>query len=57
METQPNYGFVLVMDGKYWNRLCSNKTAKYFVRKGAVAPKRAKKLLFYVTKRMLRYLG
>lgn len=52
MENQQHYGFVLIMDGKYWSRLCGSQSAKYFVRKGAVGPKGADKLLLYVGKRM-----
>ncbi len=47
-----NYGYVLVEDEKWWNRRISkNKLGTEihaFVRKGAVGPKEAQKILFYV---------
>jgi len=55
MENQ-HCGFVLVIDSKYWNRLCGSQkdaqNVKYFVRRGAAAPRATEKLLFYVAKRM-----
>lgn len=51
-----HYAFILVIDGEYWNRLCQSnrqgKEIRFFVRRSAVAPTQAKRLLFYVEKRM-----
>ncbi len=51
-----HYGFVLVINGKYWSHICQSQSQahkiSYFVRTGAVGPKQTEKLLFYVTKRM-----
>jgi len=47
------YGYIILNLEKYWNRLCEqNKAGKQnhaFVRRGAVGPKKTKKLFFYVT--------
>lgn len=49
------YGYILTVDEKYWNRLCQKNKATFgthvFVRKSRVAPKQAQQLLFYVTKK------
>jgi predicted transcriptional regulator len=46
------YGFLLVTDEKWWNRLCNEnvkgKKVHAFVRRSIVGPKEAKLLLFYV---------
>ena len=48
-----HYGFVVAMNGNFWNRLSDNASSiKYFVRRGAVAPTQTQHLLFYVGKRM-----
>ena len=48
-----NYAFIVLNLEKFWNRLCSQnragKQAHAFVRRGAVGPKNAKHLFFYVT--------
>jgi predicted transcriptional regulator len=50
------FGFIAVIDGEFWNRLCqSNKQGNkisFFVRRNTVAPTQTKRLLFYVEKRM-----
>lgn len=47
------YGFVLVMNGSYWNRLAQQDgSIKFFVRRGAVGPTSTQRLLFYVGGRM-----
>ena len=60
METD-HYAFVLVLDQKYWSRLCertrAGKETHFFVRGNAVAPLDAKKLLFYVKKPKMQILG
>jgi predicted transcriptional regulator len=47
------YAFIVLNLEKFWNRLCSQnrvgKQAHAFVRRGAVGPKNAKLLFFYVT--------
>ena len=47
------YAFIVLNLEKFWNRLCSQnragKQAHAFVRRGAVGPKNAKHLFFYVT--------
>ncbi len=47
------YAFIVLNIEKYWNRLCnqnqSGKCSHAFVRRGAVGPKLAQKLFFYVT--------
>jgi hypothetical protein len=49
------YAYILTVDEKYWNRLRQHKEAPkgthVFVRKSQVAPKDARLLLFYVTKK------
>jgi hypothetical protein len=51
-----HYAFVLVADEKYWSRLSQasqqGKQIHFFVRKSKVGPTEAKKLLFYVKKKM-----
>ena len=46
------HAFIILNFEKFWNRLCSqNRTGKHihaFVRRGAVGPKNAKQLFFYV---------
>ncbi len=50
------YAFVLVAEKKYWSRLSQasqqGKQIHFFVRKSKVGPTEAKKLLFYVKKKM-----
>jgi len=47
------YGYILLSNEKWWNRLCSQKRAgksfQAFVRKGNVGPKKTELILFYVT--------
>ena len=47
------YAFIVLNLEKFWKRLCSqNRSSKQvhaFVRRGAVGPKNAKQLFFYVT--------
>ncbi|MEM2099117.1 MAG: hypothetical protein QXU99_05170 [Candidatus Bathyarchaeia archaeon] len=57
-----HYGFVLIMDEKYWDRLCmrnktANGTTHVFVRKNLVGPSKAEKLLFYVKKPIMQICG
>jgi hypothetical protein len=55
------YAFILVADKKYWNKLREgNKTSRgthAFVRRNQVAPKTARKLLFYVKKPVMQVKG
>jgi predicted transcriptional regulator len=52
------YAFILVADKKHWNKLRErNKTSggtHAFVRRNQVAPKNARKLLFYVKKPVMQ---
>jgi len=47
------YAFIVLNFEKFWNRLCNQnragKSNHAFVRRGAVGPKNAKQLFFYVT--------
>lgn len=47
------YAFIVLNFEKFWNRLCSQnragKSNHAFIRRGAVGPKNAKHLFFYVT--------
>ncbi len=56
-----HYAFMLVMDKKYWSRLCDfpqrNRRIRFFVRKNRVGPTQARKLLFYVKKPSMQVLG
>ncbi len=60
METD-HYAFMLVIEKKYWNRLCQfpnqGRQIRFFVRKNQVGPKQARKLLFYVKKPHMQVLG
>ncbi len=60
METQ-HYAFVLVIDSKFWSRLVErqsqDKPIKFFVRRNAVGPMQAERLLFYVEKPRMQVLG
>ena len=53
--TNEHHAFMLMVDEKYWNRLCQRNSAQMgkhvFIRKSQVAPKEADQLLFYVTRR------
>lgn len=55
------YAFILVVDKKYWNKLCERNKAicgtHSFVRRNQVAPKAARKLLFYVKKPVMQVKG
>ena len=55
------YAFVLIADEKYWNLLCLRNRASggtyAFVRRSKVAPKSARKLLFYVKKPVMQVRG
>jgi predicted transcriptional regulator len=60
METE-HYGFILIADEKYWNRLSERKKANRevhaFVRKNQVAPRKTQKLLFYIKKPLMQIRG
>ncbi len=48
------YAYILTLNEKYWQRLCErNRSASchVFIRRSQVAPKNARRLLFYVTKK------
>ncbi len=49
------YAYILMVDEKYWNRLCQRNNAQIgthvFIRKNQVAPKEVDQLLFYVTRK------
>lgn len=53
--TNKHYAYILIVDEKYWNRLCQrNKqplATHVFIRKNQVAPKQVEQLLFYVTRK------
>jgi predicted transcriptional regulator len=55
------YAFILTANPKYWERLRNrNKISggiQAFVRKNQVAPRRAQRLLFYVTKPVMQVKG
>ena len=57
----PHYAFILVIDEKYWKRLCQSQTQgkqiNFFVRKNSVAPTQTNRLLFYVKKPRMQILG
>ena len=48
-----HYAYILMVDDKYWSRLCqSNKTTlgnQVFIRRNKVAPEHSEQLLFYVS--------
>lgn len=60
MENE-RYGFILIADEEYWNRLsqCNQQDEQihFFVRKSQVGPIEAKKLLFYVKKPHMQIRG
>lgn len=51
----------MIVDEKYWNRLCernsADREAHVFVRKNQVGPCKAQKLLFYVKKPVMQVCG
>ncbi len=53
--TNKHYAYILMVDEKYWNRLCQRNNTQtgthVFIRKNQVAPKEADQLLFYVTRK------
>jgi predicted transcriptional regulator len=55
------YGFILLSDEKWWNRLCERckggKKTHAFVRRNLVGPKKAEKLLFYVKRPSMQIRG
>jgi len=55
------YAFIVLNFEKFWNRLCNQnragKSNHAFVRRGAVGPKNAKQLFFYVTNPRKRIQG
>ena len=55
------YAFILTATSKYWERLRNRNNIsggiQAFVRKNQVAPKRARRLLFYVTKPVMQVRG
>lgn len=56
-----HYGFILLSDEKWWNRLCErsrggNQTHS-FVRRSLVGPVETKKLLFYVIRPAMQIRG
>ncbi len=53
MKKMEKYAYIVLNFEKFWKRLCSqnraDKSAHAFVRRGAMGPKEAKQLFFYVT--------
>ena len=58
---EEQYGFILLSDEKWWNRLCerckSGKKTHAFVRRNLVGPVKAEKLLFYVKRPSMQIKG
>ncbi|MEM2911027.1 MAG: hypothetical protein QW146_00800 [Candidatus Bathyarchaeia archaeon] len=56
-----HYGFILLSDEKWWNRLCErNRTGSQthaFVRRSLVGPLETQKLLFYVKRPAMQIKG
>lgn len=61
MPTEERYGFILLSDEKWWNRLCergrSGRKTYAFVRRNLVGPLEAQKLLFYVKRPSMQIKG
>ena len=58
---EEQYGFILLSDEKWWNRLCerckSGKKTHAFVRRNLVGPVKTEKLLFYVKRPSMQIKG
>ncbi|MEM2936934.1 MAG: hypothetical protein QXJ63_00110 [Candidatus Bathyarchaeia archaeon] len=56
-----HYGFILLSDEKWWNRLCERSRSGHethaFVRRSLVGPKETQKLLFYVKRPLTQIRG
>lgn len=53
-----HYGFLLILDEKWWNRLCaSGAQVQAFIRRGLVGPVATDKLLFYVKHPVKQVMG
>ncbi|MBS7616556.1 hypothetical protein KEJ45_05105 [Candidatus Bathyarchaeota archaeon] len=56
-----HYGFILLSDEKWWNRLCergrNGNSTHAFVRRSLVGPVEAQKLLFYVKRPSMQIKG
>lgn len=59
--TDEHYGFILLSDEKWWNRLCersrSGSQTHAFVRRSLVGPLETRKLLFYVKRPSMQIKG
>ena len=59
--TKKNYGFILISDRKWWNRLCERKRKGFqihtFIRRNLVGPVETEKLLFYVKRPLMQIRG
>ena len=54
-----HYGYILLSDVKWWNKLCERRERKFnsFVRRNKVGPLETKKLLFYVKRPLMQLRG
>ncbi|MEM0312982.1 MAG: hypothetical protein QXQ41_00305 [Candidatus Bathyarchaeia archaeon] len=61
MLSENKYGFLLILDEKWWSRLCGQKLSctriQAFVRRGLVGPVATNKLLFYVKHPVKQVMG
>lgn len=61
MPMEEHYGFILISDGKWWEKLCERaekgRSIHAFVRRNLVGPVEAEKLLFYVKRPLMQIRG
>ncbi|MEM0095163.1 MAG: hypothetical protein QXL77_03380 [Candidatus Bathyarchaeia archaeon] len=61
MPTEEHYGFILISDVKWWEKLCqrakSGKKVHAFVRRNHVGPLYTEKLLFYIKRPLMQIRG
>ncbi len=61
MSADEHYGFILISDVKWWEKLCqrtkSHHSVHAFVRRNLVGPLYAEKLLFYVKRPFMQIRG
>ncbi|MBS7647124.1 MAG: hypothetical protein QXD34_00225 [Candidatus Bathyarchaeia archaeon] len=61
MSTEEHYGFILISDANWWEKLCqrtkSNQSFHTFVRRSLVGPVYTEKLLFYVKRPFMQIRG
>jgi len=61
LSTDEHYGFILISDVKWWEKLCQRTKIQHsvhaFVRRNLVGPLYAEKLLFYVKRPFMQVRG